>query len=111
MENQYYKTPQSVKEYITAAEGYDGKKLIQKLHKFLPAGSSVLEIGSGPGTDFQLLKKAYSVVGSDFSEQFIAHLEKKNANDLFLHMDSEVLQTDKKFDVYIFEQGFTTPHE
>ncbi len=98
MEDQYYKTSESVKEYIAAAQGFDGQRLIQKLHKFLPSGSTVLEIGSGPGTDFQLLKKAYSVVGSDFSEQFIAHLEKKNPNDLFLHLDAETLQTDKKFD-------------
>ena len=43
------------------AHGHHGGKHILKLKKFLPPGASVLEIGSGPGTDWKILNKNYRV--------------------------------------------------
>ena len=98
MSNNYYKNNESVEEYIRLAKGYDGAELIKKLNKFLPSKSRLLEIGSGPGTDFQILKKNYSVVGSDFSKEFINRLVVNNPNDIFLQLDASTLLTDMKFD-------------
>ena len=67
MSKDYYKTKESVDEYIKLAKDVSGKKLIEKLGKFLPKHTYVLEIGSGPGTDWQILNKTYHVVGSDNS--------------------------------------------
>ena len=98
MNDNYYKNKESVEEYIKLADGVDSSKLIQKLKSYLPGGSSLLEIGSGPGTDFQLLKKNYKVIGSDFSEEFLKLLILNNPEDEFLNLDAVTLNTDKKFD-------------
>jgi SAM-dependent methyltransferase len=98
MNDNYYKTKESVEEYIKLAKHVDGKQLIQKLTEYLPSGSLLLEIGSGPGTDFQILKNHYKVVGSDYSEEFLTRLNKNNEKDEFLNLDAITLKTDKRFD-------------
>jgi ubiquinone/menaquinone biosynthesis C-methylase UbiE len=98
MNDSYYKTKESVEEYIKMAEGFDGSELIEKLHNYLPSKSVLLEIGSGPGTDFQLLKKNYSVTGSDYSTEFLKRLMRNYKNDEFLNLDAITLETDRKFD-------------
>ena len=99
MSDKYYKTKESVEEYIHLAKDVDGSELIEKLINYLPSNSVLLEIGSGPGTDFQLLKNNYRVIGSDFSKEFLSHLIRTNLNDEFLELDAITLITDKKFDV------------
>lgn len=98
MDDEYYMTKESVEEYIRLAKDVNGRQLIQKLNNFLPQDSTLLEIGSGPGTDFQILKEEYSVVGSDYSKEFIKRLKKNNKDDAFLLLDAITLKTDKKFD-------------
>lgn len=98
MKDQYYKTKESVEEYIKLAKDVHGGQLIKKLHNYLPSNSLLLEIGSGPGTDFKILKKEYRVVGSDFSSEFLNRLISNNVKDEFLHLDAITLRTDKKFD-------------
>lgn len=98
MNDNYYKTKESVEEYIKLAKDIDGGQLIKKLNDFLPPNSLLLEIGSGPGTDFQILKKVYRVVGSDFSTEFLNRLISSNIKDEFLKLDAVTLRTDKKFD-------------
>ena len=98
MDGEYYKTKASVEEYIKAAEGFDGKPLIEKLKEYLPSGSSVLEIGSGPGTDWNILKNDYEVTGSDNSTEFINHLIFKNPKGKFLELDAVSLATKESFD-------------
>jgi len=51
----YYDDPKNVADYIQMAEGYNGEELIQLLQEVLPSGSTVLELGMGPGTDLDLL--------------------------------------------------------
>jgi cyclopropane fatty-acyl-phospholipid synthase-like methyltransferase len=94
----YYKTKKSVEEYIRLAKDANGGGLIQKLHEYLPSDSVLLEIGSGPGTDFKILKQLYKVVGSDFSKEFLIHLTSTYPTDEFLNIDATTLNTDKKFD-------------
>lgn len=98
MSKGYYHTKDSVQEYIRLAQGVNGQELIEKLKPFLPADSSLLEIGSGPGADWKILKEEYDVVGSDNSLEFLEHLRATLPNSEFLHLDAVTLETEKKFD-------------
>ncbi|MGB0391649.1 MAG: class I SAM-dependent methyltransferase [Salibacteraceae bacterium] len=98
MEERYYHTSESVKEYIKAAEGFNGQHLISQLNKVIPAKSKVLELGSGPGTDYELLAKTHQVVGSDYSEEFQKHLNSHFPDGEFLHLNAATLDTSEKFD-------------
>lgn len=94
----YYHTKDSVEEYIRMAEGHDGRQLIARLEEFLPAGSTLLEIGSGPGSDWKLLNKRYRVTGSDYSRVFLKHLQTRFPNGEFLKLDASTLATDLRMD-------------
>jgi len=98
MEGEYYKTKESVKEYIHLAKDVSGKQLIEKLKRILPPNSVLLEIGSGPGTDWKILNESYHVIGSDNSTEFLNHLINESSNGQFLELDAITLKTDKKFD-------------
>lgn len=80
------------------AEGHDGRLLINRLKEFLPAGSRVLEIGSGPGKDWNLLKDVYRVIGSDNSKAFLDHLRATFPVGEFLELEAETLLTGEQFD-------------
>jgi trans-aconitate methyltransferase len=94
----YYHTQESVDEYIKMARGHDGKKIITKLKDFLPSGSHLLEIGSGPGTDWNLLRKHYRVTGSDHSKEFVNHLQTSFPEGEFYELDAASLRIDCTFD-------------
>lgn len=96
--NSYYHQKASVQEYITMAQGVNGAGLIKELSHYLPQGATLLELGSGPGSDFELLSQLYSVTGSDYSEEFLLHLHQRFANQTFLHLDATTLLIDKTFD-------------
>ncbi len=94
---EYYHQEKNVEEYIRMAKGFDGQKIISELIKYFPLGSSVLELGMGPGTDLILLKQYYNPIGSDYSEIFIDRYRKKHPNtDLFV-LNAVTLETDRKF--------------
>jgi len=94
----YYHTKESVEEYIRKAKDHNGAQLIDRLKKYLPAGSSLLEIGSGPGSDWRLLKKIYEVIGSDNSLEFLKHLHAIYPEKGFLKLDATTLDTQVTFD-------------
>jgi 2-polyprenyl-3-methyl-5-hydroxy-6-metoxy-1,4-benzoquinol methylase len=98
MEGDYYKTKESVDEYIQLAQGVNGGALIEQLKEILPINSSLLEIGSGPGTDWNILDQTYNVSGSDNSVEFLNHLKSEYPNGEFLELDAVTLDTDQKFD-------------
>jgi trans-aconitate methyltransferase len=98
MEGEYYKTKKSVEEYIRLAKDVNGKQLIEKLEQVLAPESILLEIGSGPGTDWRILNSSYRVTGSDNSIEFLNYLKTENPNGTFLELDAITLQTNKKFD-------------
>lgn len=97
MKNEYYKTKESVEEYIRLAKDVNGKELIIKLNEVLSPGSSLLEIGTGPGSDWEILSETHEVTGSDNSTQFLDHLKSKNPNGHFLELDAISLETDQRF--------------
>ncbi len=98
MEGEYYKTKESVEEYIKMAKDVNGKLLIEKLKQILPSHSKILEIGSGPGTDWKILNEFYDVTGSDNSNEFMNHLVSKNPKGKFIELDATSLKTEFKFD-------------
>lgn len=98
MSAEYYKTKASVDEYISMAEGHSGKELIAKFKEFLDKGSSVLELGTGPGTDWKILNEDFNVIGSDFSIEFLKRLKASAASGKFLELDATTISTDLEFD-------------
>jgi len=98
MNKGYYKTKESVKEYIKLAKDVNGKLLIEKLEKVLPANSVLLELGSGPGTDWKILNEFYNITGSDNSGEFLNYLMAENPNGQFIDLDAITLNTHMKFD-------------
>lgn len=98
MKGPYYKNKESVEEYTRLAKDVNGSKLIHKLTQFLPPASTILEIGSGPGTDWNLLNKTYNTTGSDNSKEFLNHLASENPSGKFIELDAVSINVDEKFD-------------
>lgn len=98
MNGDYYHSKDSVDEYIKMAEGFNGNELILKLKKHLKKGSTILELGSGPGSDWEILAADFKVTGSDNSIEFISRLKVKYPKGEFIEMDAAKLDTDKSFD-------------
>ena len=94
----YYHSPESVDEYIKLAEGVDGGDLIDQFKNFLPRDSSILELGSGPGTDWEILNSYFNVTGSDFSKEFIKRLRITYPKGEFMELEASSLKTDRKFE-------------
>lgn len=59
----------------------------------------VLEIGSGIGKDYQILKETYDITGSDYSDSFLNTLKKKFDGDKFLKLNAVTMEVDSKYDV------------
>lgn len=93
----YYDREENVQEYIQMADGYDGKALIDSLWRFLPDGSTVLEIGMGPGKDLDILREKYVVTGSDSSDVFLDSYRKTHKGADLLNLDAVTLNTNRRF--------------
>lgn len=98
MKEEYYHTKESVNEYIKLSKDVNGRQLIKKLEKVLPTDSIVLEIGSGPGTDWNILNKSFRVIGSDNSTEFLNRLISKNPKGKFIALDAVTLIIEEQFD-------------
>lgn len=94
----YYDDRKNVDAYIQMAEGYDGEELIAILKKHLPPGSTVLELGMGPGKDLDLLAQSYTVTGSDSSKVFLDIYQEKSPLAELLELDAVTIETEKTFD-------------
>ena len=94
----YYFTPESVREYIDMSKGSDGREIIKKLNSILAEGSSVLELGMGPGRDLNILEHTYTTTGSDLSQIFIDLYKQQKPGADLLHLDAISLHTDRTFD-------------
>lgn len=94
----FYHTPEGVAQYIEMARGYDGREIIERLRKHLPINSTVLELGSGPGVDLQLLARHYEVTGSDYSSEFLDRLADMDPDLDLLDLDAVTLNTARTFD-------------
>jgi SAM-dependent methyltransferase len=68
------------------------------LKNWLPVNSNLLELGSGPGNDWNILSKYYEVIGSDNSSEFLDYLKNENPDGEFFELDAITLNTDISFD-------------
>lgn len=93
----YYKTKETVNEYIKISEGYNGSSIIEKLVEYLPCGS-VLEIGSGSGNDIPILQQYYKITASDFSPLFVELIISKYPDIKTLQLDVRNYNIDLIFD-------------
>jgi len=98
MTKKYYHSKSSVEAYIQSAKDVNGQLLIDSLKLFLPEDSTILELGSGPGNDWDILNQDYHVTGSDLSEAFIKHLNTTHLEGQFIKLDAETIDTSEKFD-------------
>jgi cyclopropane fatty-acyl-phospholipid synthase-like methyltransferase len=94
----YYDREEGVREYLKMAEGYDGAQLIEVLKGHLPAGSTVLELGMGPGKDLDLLSQAYKAIGSDTSQLFLDLYRRRCPEADLLLLDAKTIDTARTFD-------------
>ncbi|MBW9275031.1 MAG: class I SAM-dependent methyltransferase [Candidatus Thiodiazotropha sp. (ex. Lucinisca nassula)] len=85
-------------EYETMCEEYDGTEIYKVLDKHLAKGSSILELGSGPGNDIYYFQNRYTVTGSDLSDEFLLRCKKKYKNIPFLKLDAVSIETQQIFD-------------
>lgn len=94
----YFDNRKNVEEYIRMAKGYDGQELIAILKKHLPAGSTVLELGMGPGKDLDLLAETYTVTGSDSSNVFLELYRTEHPGADLLKLDAASIEAERLFD-------------
>jgi len=94
----FYDSEDNVETYLAMAEGYDGAGLIDILKRYLPTGSSVLELGMGPGKDLDLMRPFFSVTGSDTSRVFLDRYRKTHPDADVLLLDAVHLDTERTFD-------------
>jgi len=98
MKGEYYHTEESVREYIQLAKDVNSRQLIEKFNEQAKNNALILELGSGPGTDWNILNQSHDVIGSDNSSEFIRHLNKTYPKGVFHQLDATTLETDRKFD-------------
>ncbi|MEM6993373.1 MAG: class I SAM-dependent methyltransferase [Myxococcota bacterium] len=94
----YWDEDANIDTYETMADGYDGRALVEYLQAHVPAGSTVLELGMGPGKDLDMLAETFKAAGSDASQIFVDRYRARNpSGDVFL-LDATTLDTDRRFD-------------
>ncbi len=98
MNNNFYEDVANVEQYSQFTPAEDGSLLVEALQSWLPEGSSVLELGIGPGKDFKLLSQRYKATGSDFSNAFLERYRAIDAAADLLQLDARTLDTDRHFD-------------
>lgn len=94
----FYNEIENVELYISMCEGYSAKDQLKLLFKTLQDGSSLLELGTGPGNDLALLTSKYNVVGSDSSPAFLKKLQRRFPENEFLELDASTIKTNMVFD-------------
>ena len=94
----FYDDEKNVETYVEMAEGVDGRELVDELKKHLAPGSTVLELGMGPGKDLALLAAAFEVTGSDRSEAFVRRYRRVHPDADLLLLDARKLETARRFD-------------
>jgi cyclopropane fatty-acyl-phospholipid synthase-like methyltransferase len=98
MEKNFYEDAANIEHYSQFTPAEDGSLLVEALQAWLPEGSSVLELGIGPGKDFKLLSQRYKATGSDFSNAFLERYRAMDAAADLLQLDARTLDTDRRFD-------------
>lgn len=94
----FFMKEENVNQYINMTKEYDPTAIVNKVKKYLPKGSTLLELGMGEGKDLELLSKDYKVLGSDNSEVFINKYKGKNIGIEVLQLDATIMNIERTFD-------------
>jgi SAM-dependent methyltransferase len=94
----YFDDQKNVEAYVKMAEGFDGRELIGILKRYLSDGSTVLELGMGPGKDLEILSESFQATGSDNSRAFLDRYMKINAEADLVLLDAVEMGIDRRFD-------------
>jgi trans-aconitate methyltransferase len=94
----YFDDEKNVREYLKMAEGYDGRELVDRLAKYLPEGSTVLELGMGPGIDLDMLAERFITTGSDTSDIFLDMYRQQHPAAALINLNAVSIDTDRTFD-------------
>ena len=94
----FYDDEKTAKQYIEMAKGFDGRDLVEKLKRYIPEGSSVLELGMGPGVDLMILKEYYKVTGSDSSPYFLNRFHELHPDTDLIHLNAKNININRSFD-------------
>ena len=94
----FYDDKDNIENYSNFIPTHDGALLTKVLRAHLAKGASVLELGIGPGKDFERLSVDYEVTGSDKSQPFLDRYRRQNPTANLLHLDARTLDTDQTFD-------------
>lgn len=94
----FYDRLDSVNSYIEMVRGYDGRAIIAKLDRHLPAGAAVLELGMGPGVDLDILAERSTATGSDNSAVFLDLYRERHPKADLLQLDALTIDTERRFD-------------
>jgi cyclopropane fatty-acyl-phospholipid synthase-like methyltransferase len=113
MDENYYEDETNVNQYIQFTPAHDGALLVEALTAYLDKGSSVLEIGMGPGKDYKAMSQDFKVTGSDRSKRFLELYREKDAAADLLHLDARSLDTERTFDAVFSNKALIhlTPDE
>lgn len=95
---EFYNDRLKVDEYEKMCDEYDGTKLYKVIDKYLTKGSTLLELGSGPGNDIQYFQSKYKVTGSDLSDEFLLRCRKRFSDIPFMKLDAVLIETKEVFD-------------
>ena len=93
-----YDTVAGVERYVAMAEGIDGREHIAVLRELLADGSSVLELGMGPGKDLDILLESFAAVGSDNSQAFLDRYAANHPDADLRLLDAVSLEIEARFD-------------
>jgi trans-aconitate methyltransferase len=93
----YFDSKVIVEAYIKSTEGVDGRRLVEALRKYLRKGSRVLELGMGPGKDFEILSEFFQITGSDNSKLFLERYWKRNASADLVLLDAVRMNINGRF--------------
>ncbi|EEE46043.1 class I SAM-dependent methyltransferase [Roseibium alexandrii] len=94
----YYHDKKNAVAYAEMCVGYDAAVQLEILFNVLPDGAEVLELGSGPGNDMQLLDSHYQVTGSDYSPAFVDMLTARFPDQTVMSLDAVTIAADGPFD-------------
>jgi cyclopropane fatty-acyl-phospholipid synthase-like methyltransferase len=85
--------------YLIIMKFFKNSYVVDNFKSRIDTSKKVLEIGSGAGNDFSLLKVGYDIVGSDYSDTFLKELRKKFKSDKFLKLNALTMELEEKYDV------------
>jgi SAM-dependent methyltransferase len=93
-----YDSVSSVQLYAELTKRFGASALVRLIEKRLSTGSSILELGMGPGRDLDILATNYDATGSDTSQIFLDMYRKRRPNADLVLLDAALMDIDRSFD-------------